>query len=245
MLPPSHDTVCQGESVTFTDSTTTGGTPVSYKIKLFHVATGAQIDVRFTNPASFTFSYAAPYDAGLYRIEDSVVDANGCASTYTRYVYVRVTPHITAVTMDTVYRCAPPFTVRFGSTVAPGPTSAYTYRWAFGGGAAATTSGVGLSSTTHSYTAVGTFSPQLRITDAYGCTNDTTLTGSVSVASPTIRITKNADSGCAPIRVAYTVDLLAPAGLSYLVDSVTYGDTLDRAPCLGSGCADSAHTYPR
>jgi gliding motility-associated-like protein len=235
------DTVCQGTLVTFADSSTVGGTPASYKFTLVHVGTGTVAATATSGTASFMFSYPPPYDAGLYRIIDTVTDGSGCISTTSRTIFVRVSPRITSLTLDSTYKCAPPMLVRFTSTVSPGPPSAYRYTWAFGGGAAASTSGIGLTAATRSYTSTGTFSPMLTITDRHGCSDDTSATGAVAITAPRIRLSLLVDSGCAPIAVRYSVGIVTPIDVPFTVDSVVFGD--GSAPCIGAACEDSVHTY--
>lgn len=237
---PGRDTICEGSTIQFSD-TVTGGTATTYDYHLYTTSGTSIADVG-GNPASFTFDSSYTVTCGSFDVVTTVTDAYGCTATASRRIFVRCKPVITAMSADTLYKCAPNLVEHFHATASP--SAGITYIWAYSSAATATFSGTGSagSDPTYTYTASGTYSPRLVIRDAYGCTDTARRNNYIYIGAPTRGITTSADSGCVGLTVHFRIDASpAVAGTAYMIDSVTFGDTT--AACYGGGCADSAHTY--
>ncbi len=237
---PGRDTICQGTTIQFSDSVT-GGTAVSYDYHLYYHDTISVADVG-GSPAAFTFDSSFAYPCGSFLVVTTVTDAFGCTATSSRRIFVRCKPVITAMSADTLYKCAPNLVEHFHATASP--SSGITYAWAFSSATTATFTGTGAAGANpvYTYTAAGTYSPRLVITDVHGCTDTARQNNYIYIGAPTRSITTSADSGCVGLTVRFRIDVTPTiAGSVYTIDSVTFGDTT--APCRGAACADSAHTY--
>ncbi|RYF87187.1 MAG: PKD domain-containing protein [Chitinophagaceae bacterium] len=135
--------------------------------------------------------------AGSFPVSLKVTDASGCVDSVVRSSFVNVS-NIKAdfVSADTV--SCPGATIHFtNQSVA---NSAYTSIWQFGNG---TNSAV--QNPTVSYSTDGLYSVQLKIRDAFGCTDSVTKAGYISIKHPVASYTVNdSASSCTPFQVRFT-----------------------------------------
>lgn len=164
----SDTTVCPGAPVTFSNSSTSGGTPgpLTY---VWNFGDGASS----TSPTP-THAYIAP---GNYNVSLQVTNAQGCTRLLTRTSYIEVyNPPDANFYGSPVNICTPPGTVNFTNTsTGPLPMS---YIWTFG---------VGLPSTAYSpsvtYSTPGVYTVKLVVTDGFGCKDSITRPAYIYVGS--------------------------------------------------------------
>lgn len=147
MTPDTAQTICAGQSVTFTTSPSTG---VTYQWTLNNV--------NITNATSGSYTASA---AGVYRVR--VVNASGCADT-TDPVTVTVSTAPTAtISPSTTQAICPGNAVAFTATAGAG----FTYQWRLNGSPIS-----GATSAAYSANAAGTYS--VVVTNANGCSATST-----------------------------------------------------------------------
>ncbi len=238
-MASARDTVCSGTTVTFADSSHIGGHAFGTSFYLYHGTTAVD-SVLSATPVAFAFHYPAPDSAGLFRVTEVATDSLGCTSSASRNIYVRASPVISGITADTAYKCAPILIENFHSSVFP--TSGLTYQWTYDDGLS--TTGSGISAPTHTYTAIGTYRPNLKVTDIHGCFDSTNAGVNLKIGSIAMVTALSADSGCVtsthPMHVDFFSSLATPF-IPFIVDSVTFGD--GTPACIGSQCVDSSHDY--
>ncbi len=145
--------ICPGTPISFT-STTVGGVPgpLTYTWNF-----GDGYSSTLTTPAH---TYTA---SGYYNVTLSATNSMGCVSSLTKSSFVHVfTPPVPNFAASSVYFCKTPGVVTFSnaSTGTPG----LIYKWDFGDGSTSST-----KSPVHSYTANGTYTVKLTVTDGNGC----------------------------------------------------------------------------
>lgn len=175
---------CSPLTVNFTDQST-GATSWSWNFGNTNTST-------LQNPSA---TYATP---GTYTVTLSI-NSGADVEVKTNYITVFASPTASfTISNDTV--CAGN-SVTFNSTSVQGSGTIVKYRWSFGDGNIDTTSGANVN---HSYTFSGTFTVNLIITDANGCTS--TSNGSVFVnPGPVASFNMSPGSGCnAPLTVTFT-----------------------------------------
>lgn len=176
------DTICEGESVTFTDLSTNGA--VSWAWDFGDGGTSSA-----QNP-SYAYNTAGDYDVTLI-----VQNANGCPDTMTVLNAVHVDPLPDPQFMgDTLTSCEVPFTVNFTDT----SQGAISWLWDFGDGNTSTA-----QNPTNIYTAPGTYTVSLTITDTNGCQNTLTKTNYVQIVPPVANFSGNPTQGCVPLSVNF------------------------------------------
>jgi gliding motility-associated-like protein len=188
--------------------------------------------------ASPTFTYSV---GGTYTITDSSFNNAGCSGVITHTVSVYGAPTVT-VTANHLYRCLANDTVTFTPSVTD-PSAITSYEWYYGDGH--TLSGTvppALTSVTHIYTASGTYSDSLKVTDANGCSNLAVNSSYIKVGvTPTFLVSaSSSDSGCAPFYFTYNTTI--SSSLSYTLDSIKFGDSCCYVH-LTAGTTSGAHTY--
>ncbi len=167
LIPPVltmhvNDTaICAGDTIHFT-STVTGSTPMQN----FWDVNGSCLD--FDTSANFNYWFPT---AGVYSIRYRIRDQHGCFDTVARNNWIIAAKPVAHFSASPVIGCAPlGVTFTDASTDVTGTTFA-TYKWAFGDGA---TSTVLTPTTSHVYTAAGSFSIKEVITDNIGCKDSLT-----------------------------------------------------------------------
>ncbi len=164
----SVTTVCPGDPVTFT-STTVGGAPgpVTY--------TWSFGDGTLSTATSPVHIYST---SGYYNVTLYATSSAGCTKFLTVAKYIHVTvPPVPNFTVNSNYVCITPGTVTFtDSSVGVPPL---TYSWDFGDGSGPST----LKNPPHTYTAAGTYTIKLTVTDGNGCTATITKPAFVTIAN--------------------------------------------------------------
>ena len=165
----SDTSVCMGEPITFTSTTTSGvAGPMTYS---WNFGDGSS-----STATSPTHTFPAP---GYYNITLSATNSQGCVSSLTMTAYIHVfAPPIASFIASSTYVCNPPQSVTFTNTSSG--AAPYTCTWSFGDGG--TGSG---SPTSHTYTADGSYNVTMVVTDANGCKDSITLPGYIYVGSVT------------------------------------------------------------
>ncbi|MEM6342586.1 MAG: PKD domain-containing protein [Bacteroidota bacterium] len=113
---------------------------------------------------------------GVFSVSLTVVDQFGCTNSLTKVNYIRLDHPTTSFAVDYIASC-PPVNATFTAS-SSGMVGIAKWDWDFGDGNTNTS----LSPTTqHTYTAAGTYSASLTITDSIGCTATYDLPNAVTV----------------------------------------------------------------
>lgn len=136
---------------------------------------------------------------GIHTVTLVVIDSNGCTDTYFISNYVNVTDvPVAKFTSNNNIGCSAPHTVNFTSTTTGGQTP-YSMSWNFGDGG----TGSGLNPS-HTYQNTGTYTVQLTVTDANGCTASTSYPNYVKVTQINTAFTQSNTSTCVGHAVQFT-----------------------------------------
>ena len=163
----SDTSICPGVPVTFTSTTSSGvAGPLTY---LWNFGDG-------TSGTSANPSHAYT-TSGYYNITLTATNSQGCISSLTKTAYIHVfTASVPNFTVSTNYVCTPPGAVIFTNTTTG--TGPFNLTWLFGDGTSATG-----NNPSHTYTAIGSYTISLIVTDGNGCTDTLTRPGYVYVGS--------------------------------------------------------------
>jgi gliding motility-associated-like protein len=168
---------CVGSSITFTDSSSSVG---SNLVRWYWNYGDGRRDTLTTN-APRVLSYAS---TGTYQVSLVVQTQSGCQSlAFSRTIGIHPFPVPNFQLPAAV--CLPSGTAAFTnlSSIADGTTATLKYAWQFGDGTTDTT-----LNPVHRYGSLGSFSVNLRVTSAAGCTDDTTKLLSAVFAQPKAEI---------------------------------------------------------
>jgi gliding motility-associated-like protein len=170
----------------FTASATGGCTPL--EVTFTNTSTGASGSAQYTwtfgngngvGPSAFTSTVSAVYSTPqTYTATLTVTDGG---NTSTKSVSITVYPKPTVNFTYTGNTGCIPLTANFSSTSAPGAGSITNYFWDFGDGNTLSTTN---ASASNLYNFAGTYSPNLTVTNSFGCTNSLTLSNIVTVYPP-------------------------------------------------------------
>lgn len=199
----SDTLVCPGAPDTFT-STSGGGVPGPL-VYLWSYGDG------YTNTGSSSVhAYTFP---GYFNITLQVTNADGCMASLLKPAAVHVrTPANLVFSASNTHLCHAPVAAVFSNSVTgAGP---FNFDWAFGDGSVPST----LANPTHVYTATGTYNVGLKVTDAHGCADSTTLAAYISVSNLQASFT-GPDSACIHLPVTFN-----NTSSAYLTDLWLYGD---------------------
>ena len=178
----STTTVCEGSSVTFTNTTA----PVSVNTSWDFGDAGAAA----TTNANHIYA-----TAGTYTVTMNATDANGCTGSATNTITVNSFP-IVNFTSNVTQGCSVPFAVNFTNT----STGGSTFNWNFGDGSSSAS-----SNPSHTYTATGTYPITLTVGNAGGtCSDSLKINNYITITLPVANFTTNPDSGCVSLNVAFT-----------------------------------------
>lgn len=126
-------------------------------------------------------------DKGNYPVTLYVKDANGCDS-LSPAIMIKVVDRPKAVITSnpaTPATCTPPLNVDFsGSTSIDNTGGTLSYAWDFGNG----NTGNVVNPPTQTYTALGSYTVKLRVTDSYGCQDSTPVTVSIKNPAPAFKV---------------------------------------------------------
>lgn len=164
---------CVGRTLTFTDSSSSAGSPI---VKWFWDFGDGTPQVIATTNGPQTHIYAT---TGVFTVTLKVEVASGCQSTvFSRPVTIYANP-VASFTFGNA--CLPAGLMQFtnGSTIGDGTQSQFIYQWTFSDGGNSS-----LQTPTHNYTAVGPYTATLQVTSNNGCVDDTTITINTIYAQP-------------------------------------------------------------
>lgn len=117
---------------------------------------------------------------GSYNVTLSITDSKGCSNTITKNTFIQVIKPAVSITNIPAGICVGN-TYNFTSS-ASSIDGIASYAWDFGDGA--TASGAGLTSPSHAYSTVGTYTVTLTITTTGGCQESATIVGGIKVGNP-------------------------------------------------------------
>ncbi|MGA9751410.1 MAG: PKD domain-containing protein [Acidobacteriota bacterium] len=208
-------------AVSFSGSASGGTTPYTYAWSFGDSATGSG--------ATTSHTYSA---AGSYPVTLTVTDAASLTATDSHLTITVTAPAALSVSATaTPLSGNAPLAVSFAGT-ASGGVPPYTYAWTFGD----STTGAG-ASTSHTYTAAGTYPVILTVTDSTSAhASDNHLSISVSAPLPlTLSIAASPTSGPIPLAVSFTA--MPGGGIPPYTVTWDFGDST-----TGTG-ATTTHTY--
>ncbi len=178
--------VCIGTSVSFTDLSTAGGSPIISRSWDFGDGNSSTV----TNPSH---TYTAP---GTYSVTLVVTAANGQADPEVKTNYIIVNPLPTVGFTTSGNGCTVPFSVTFTNTSQTG--AGITYNWTFGNGQTSTNQ----SPPSVTYNSAGTFPVSLVVTNTNtGCTNS--ISQNIVVSNYSASFNAPAQ-GCVGAPIAFT-----------------------------------------
>lgn len=174
------DTVCVNDAVSFTNTSS----PTAPSV-LWSFGNGS-----FSTAQNGSTTYSVP---GNYTIK-LVADFGGCADSATKNIYVAPKPQ-PAFNGSPKTFCSFPATANFTNNTTGGGTVV----WDFGDGATSTQ-----NNPAHTYTAEGSFTVSLTVTNAAGCSQTLTQVGFIQIQKPQVTLTGLPRTGCAPITITPT-----------------------------------------
>jgi len=187
----SPRTICQGETVSFSDRSTAGDTSITkytWDMNDGTVITGS------ANP-THTFK-----SAGTFPISYSVQDANGCVSKTVKPAYILVNPKPTAdFTTDFGIDCKAPSIITFTDR---SKGKGLTGKWSFGDGTNSNlTAGASIS---HQYNNLGKYNVKLVVKDSNGCVDSVIRNAAVVLEPFTANFTSDKQVFCGNGTVNFT-----------------------------------------
>jgi gliding motility-associated-like protein len=197
------DTSCIYQYLTFTSISSPAADSSGWKFGDGTESTGTSITKTYTVPGTYTVTLTNLFTS--------------CLDSITKRIVILDTAAVNFTSNDSA-SCSAPFTVQF-TAQAPQATS---YSWDFGDGNTSTA-----ANPTHTYNAIGNYRVILTITNRNGCTSTRIKNNYIRIAPPSVRFLNLPDSGCAPLVVNPTAQIIAPDGVqSYFWDFGTSTSTL-------------------
>lgn len=158
-----------------------------------------------------THSYTSD---GSFNVSLIATDTAGCSDTLTKNALVTIEKEEAKFSYTPSNGCKP-LIVNFTNTSSPGDPGSH-YFWDFGDGDTSTA-----KNPTHTYTASGSYSVKLRVTNATGCMDSIVKSNIINVlSSPAVNFSANDTAGCRP-PLTTTFTGSPTNGTSYLWD---FGD---------------------
>ncbi len=115
--------------------------------------------------------------AGNFNVSVRITNSNGCTKTLTKTNYITISSGVNAVfTNNAATGCSPPQTINFQNQSTG--TGTLSYQWFFGDGGSSTN-----TNPSHTYTAPGSYTVQLIVTNSSGCTDTTTHPNAVVIGT--------------------------------------------------------------
>ncbi|MDP5172037.1 MAG: PKD domain-containing protein [Bacteroidia bacterium] len=178
---------CAPKTITFVDQSLASSPIVSWN---WTFGDGGSSNAKFP---VHTYVNDGEYDVSL-----RTVDANGCENTLVRPRYIKLSHPVADFAKSANQICTG--TVVSFTDLSTADTTIQTWLWNFGDG---TTSGQ--KNPTHVYSAGGTYSVTLTITNIFGCSDQITKTGFVSVLpGPNTLFSPSLPAGCTPFSPTFT-----------------------------------------
>lgn len=168
------DSTCINREVNFTNSFSSPPTSVTWDFG----------DGASANTLNASHSYAV---AGTYSVKMINVYAE-CTDSISKTITVNPPP-IVSFSSDKTIACEGPMQVNFQDNT----LNAGTWTWEFGDGGTSTQ-----RNPAHTYIAAGDYNVKLTVTDAFGCTNDTTRNAFIRIVPPVITSSNVNTGGCVP-----------------------------------------------
>jgi len=210
--------VCVGQDIYF-DNTSVG----TGMLFLWNFGDGST-----SNDSLPTHAYSAE---GVYTVSLTATDINGCDSTITKPLYIRVVQPQAALTADSTFASCPPLWVNF-TDLTPANDSITDWLWDFGDNQTSD-----LQHPTHVYTTPDTFIPSLLVIDFNGC-SDTAVFIPITVTGPVGNFDFIQPYVCVPVPVQFFSD--AADTLLHIYD---YGDG-SVGVYMGGDTITHNYTYP-
>ena len=185
--------------VQFTDQSTAAGDPIT----TWQWDFGDGFSSAQQNPLHVYSS------AGNYNVTLRVINNKGCLNTLSKSQFIKISSGVKASFTNSVPNvCSAPVSITFTNTSTG--TGTLNYQWLFGDGSAST-----LTNPSHVYTAAGSFSVTLVVTNATGCRDTIVKQNAVTVGNVFPAFTAN-DTVCkgSPVAIANT-STPAPAAVTW------------------------------
>lgn len=163
---------CKPATVTFSATNVTASNITNY---FWSFGDGIQ-----QNTASGTIAHYYT-NSGTYNIRLIITDVNGCRDTVIRNSYIRINGPLTNFSATNIAGCTGLTTIFNDLSTTDGLNNIINWEWNFGDGVIQNFSSPPFQ---HIYTAPGTYSVKLKITDAAGCMDSTILNNLVTATDP-------------------------------------------------------------
>jgi PKD repeat protein len=157
-------------------------------------------------------------EPGTYTAKVTVRDPKGATGTATVEIVVTNPPGNVAPTVEAAgdpTAGKPPLAVQFSATGTDPDGDPLTYSWDFGDGGSSL-----LQNPSHTYTAAGTYTATVTVSDGRGGTATDTVVVTVGNRAPQVELTATPESGTAPLTVSFSAAGSDPDGdaLTYVFD---------------------------
>ncbi len=215
----SPTTICKNSPVSFTGQANSNYT--SYK---WDFGDGTNIT---TTTATASHIYTAP---GNYSVMLTVSGVNNCKDSLLKAAYIHVNGIIPSFTRNPSGGCGP-ISVNFTDASTSTGGAIVSRTWRFGDGNSVSSTNL---TTSHLYSASGSYNVTLIVTDVNGCIDSITQANNIIVTKPAASFTSSAVLGCEGQGISFTNTSTGTAPLSFAWD---FGDG-------GTSTANNAsHTY--
>lgn len=209
---PASAGVCLNSLVNFNDNSTADS---AYPLSQWQWNYGNGI-TEILNAPPFSHLYTTP---GSYFVSLKVTDSKGCSDSIRMSTPVTISnPRADFSTVDT-FTC-PGKPVRF---ISQSTGTNLQYRWDFGDGNSSTS-----ANPVHSYSANGTYSVTLRISDPNACADSITKTAYITITSPQANFIMSDSIGfCPPLLVHFTDQSVNAQSVRWDFGDSTYSTELN------------------
>ncbi len=169
-------------------------------------------------------------DCGSYQVKLVVTDSAGASDSIVQTVSIKCSPK--AQFTSSVNTGCVPLTSGFNSTSTPGSGEITRYSWDFGDG-----NGDSTSNPSHTYFVGGCKNVTLLVTNAFGCSNDTTIHNVIcTYQQPVSNFTSSAQTNChAPFNVSYQATSggsVAPYSYQWIFQGGTPATSSETSPTV-------------
>ncbi|UAY51015.1 PKD domain-containing protein [Ferruginibacter albus] len=214
----SDSAACLASAVHFSDATTSTGNIISYHWDFGDGTASVQ-----QNPIH---TYAS---TGTYSIKLTVTTIEGCIDSLSKTNYVHVYGPKAKFGVSATKGCQPLSINFLDSSTTDGINSITNWQWNYGDG---TIENLTTLPFAHVYN-FGSFTPSLKVTDTFGCSDSITLNNQIFITNPKAGF--------------YASDSLACSSTQVTFNNVSSGNNLTYAWSLGSGTSSAQNpttTYP-